>query len=268
MTAYRTVVITGASSGLGAGFAERLAPMCTNMVLTARREPMLRDLAAKIFGPRVHLLPADIADSAAYRAQLQALLAPLPPCDLVILNAGIGQEKSIVHPQLENMHRVFGVNLFGAAATLDAIMPSMLREGKGHIVGISSVAGIRGLPRLGAYSASKAAMTNWLEAVRGELSRTPISVTTIHPGFVETPMTENNGKMPFLQSLDSALDQMMSAIHKKKQLFTFPWQMRFLGVFAARPMPAWLYRRFIRKYGGRAALSLDRARKKLDQENA
>jgi len=120
----------------------------------------------------------------------------------------------------------------------------MIERGSGHVVGVSSLAGFRGLPRAAAYSASKAAMTTFFESVRLDVKKHGVDVTIIQPGFIRTPLTEGRtANMPFLMELDDAIPYFLRAIERKKRFAAFPWQLATI-VWAGRLMPGWLYDRF------------------------
>ena len=130
------------------------------------------------------------------------------------------------------MERLMRTNYLGAVYVTAAALPSMLRQRSGHVVGMGSVAGFRGLPRSAAYSASKAAMANFFESLRIDLRGTGVDVTLLRPGYVRTPLTDRNDHaMPFILELDDATDRMMQAIRRRARSSMFPWQL-------ARP--AWL----------------------------
>ena len=141
------------------------------------------------------------------------------------------------------LRRVLDVNVVGLAATLAAFAPSMRAAKRGTLCGIASVAGIRGLPGAGAYSSSKAAAISWLEALRVELRGSGVSVVTICPGYIDTPMTQvNRFRMPFLLTADEAARRIARAIAAKRRVAVIPWQMALVSV-GLRAMPGWLYDR-------------------------
>ena len=133
--------------------------------------------------------------------------------------------------------------MVGLAATLGAFAPAMRSAGRGTLAGIASVAGFRGLPGAGAYSGSKAAAITWLEALRTELAGSGVSVVTVCPGYIDTPMTQvNKYRMPFLISADDAAKRFARAIAAKRRLAVIPWQMAIVSTLL-RAMPGWLYDR-------------------------
>ena len=239
----RRVFITGASTGIGAALARHYAGPESEIGLFARRGDLLEQLAASLPG-RTALYAADITDTAALGAAAKDFLARFGTPDLVIANAGVsvgtrGDELQDV----DKLRRVLEVNVAGLAATLAAFAPSMRAAGNGTLCGIASVAGLRGIPGAGAYSASKAAAISWLESLRTELAGTGVSVVTICPGYIDTPMTKvNKYRMPFLISADDAARRFARAIESRRRLAVIPWQMAIVATLL-RAMPAWLYDR-------------------------
>jgi short-subunit dehydrogenase len=243
----RRLFITGASSGIGEALARHYAGAHTEIGLFARRRDALERLAASLPG-RSAIYPADIADTAAIGAAAKDFLERFGVPDLVIANAGVsvgtrGEELGDV----EKLRRVLEVNVTGLAATLAAFAPAMRAAGRGTLCGIASVAGFRGLPGAGAYSVSKAAARTWLEALRVELAGSGVSVVTICPGYVDTPMTRvNRYRMPFLLPADEAARRIASAIAAKRRLAVIPWQMAIASALL-RLIPPWLYDRVMRR---------------------
>lgn len=193
------VFITGASSGIGAAFARHYAGLGATLGLVARRQDALDVLAADLPVPS-HTFVADVVDGVRMREIAVAFNEQIGVPDIVIANAGIsvgtlGGEAD----DLPVLERIFRTNVIGLAATLQPFIAPMRARQSGCLVGIASVAGFRGLPGSGAYSASKAAAINWLEALRAELRGSGVRVCTICPGFIDTPMTRVNPyRMPFL----------------------------------------------------------------------
>jgi len=239
----RRVFITGASAGIGAALARHYAGTDTSIGLFARRRDLLEKLAASLPGESA-VYPSDIADTAAIAAAAQDFIARFGVPDLVIANAGIsvgthGDELQ----DIEKLQRVLSVNVSGLAATLAAFAPAMRAAGKGTLCGIASVAGFRGIPGAGAYSSSKAAAIAWLEALRNELAGSGVSVVTICPGYIDTPMTQvNKYPMPFLISADEAAARFARAIQARRRLAVIPWQMALVSLLL-RALPGALYDR-------------------------
>ena len=242
----RKVLITGASSGIGEGLALAVAKKGAVLGLLARREDLLRELAAKCekAGGVARAYPADVTDPSAVEEAFQQFIHEFSTVDILIANAGIGGNSESVrsyHPQ--SVKQVIDVNLNGAVNAVYAVLPRMLEQGHGQLVAISSLAGFRGLPKSAAYSASKAALTTFFESVRLDLKEKGIDVTIIQPGFIKTPLTAGrHNRMPFLMELDDAIPLFIRAIEKRKKFAAFPWQLATI-VRAGKFMPAWMYDR-------------------------
>ena len=237
------VFITGASSGLGEALARRYAGPRSALGLAARRRDALETLAASLPG-KAAVYPLDVSDAPAVERAAGDFAARFRAPDLVIANAGISigthGDDSL---DIGTLRRVLEVNVTGLAATLAAFAPAMRAAGSGTLCGIASVAGLRGLPGAGAYSASKAAAIGWLESLRTELHGSGVSVVTICPGYIDTPMTRvNQYRMPFLLSADEAARRIARAIRARRRLAVIPWQMALIAPLL-RAMPAWLYDR-------------------------
>jgi hypothetical protein len=245
--ALTPIFITGASSGIGAALARHYASADTVLGLAARRKDELQVLAARLPGESA-LYPLDVSDSAALEAAAKDFVARFGVPDLVIANAGVsvgthGEE----FRDVAKLRRVLDVNLAGLAATLAAFAPGMRAAGRGTLAGIASVAGFRGLPGAGAYSASKAGAIAWLESLRTELAGSGVAVVTICPGYVDTPLTRvNKYRMPFLLGADEAARRIARAIAHKRRLAVIPWQMALVAV-VLRALPRWLYDRLARR---------------------
>ncbi len=185
-----------------------------------------------------------MADEAAVAAAAQDFIGRFGAPDLVIANAGVsvGTHGDDV-ADVAKLRRVLEVNVTGLAATLAAFAPAMRQAGRGTLAGIASVAGFRGLPGAGAYSASKSAAINWLESLRAELRGSGVSVVCVCPGYIDTPMTRvNRYRMPFLLPADEAARRIARAIAARRRLAVIPWQMAMVSMLL-RAMPGWAYDR-------------------------
>ena len=239
----RRVFITGASTGIGAALARHYADADSAIGLFARRRDLLEKLAAGLPGKNA-IYSADITDTPALEAAARDFLARYGTPDVVIANAGIsvGTHGDEIQ-DVDKLRRVLEVNVTGLAATLAAFAPAMRAARRGTLCGIASVAGFRGLPGAGAYSSSKAAAIAWLEALRTELAGSGVSVVTICPGYIDTPMTQvNKYRMPFLISADEAAQRFARAIAARRRLAVIPWQMAIVSPLM-RAMPGWLFDR-------------------------
>jgi short-subunit dehydrogenase len=223
------VFITGASSGIGQALALRFHAAGYRLALTARRsmEVQLWAQAHSISVDRYQIYSADVTAIDSIVAAGQACMAAQGVPDVVIANAGIsiGMD-SAVREDLDVMAQTFATNSLGVAATFHPFVAAMAARGSGALVGIGSVAGIRGLPGHGAYCASKAAVISYCESLRGELRPSGVKVVTICPGYIDTPLTrQNRYAMPFLMKADVFADKAFGAIHAGHSYRVIPWQM-------------------------------------------
>lgn len=236
-------LITGASSGLGRGLALRLARDGWKVGAAARRKEALDALVRRIEsgGGRAVALPCDVSERERVREEAARCRDALGPVELLVANAGVSRNTapgSLNAGEVEWIHRV---NFLGTVYAVEAVLPEMLARDRGQIVGVSSLAGMGGLPLTAAYSASKAAQTNFLESLRIDLRDRGVDVTVITPGYVRTPMTEGSDHpTPFLVELDDAVERMASAIRDRRRHLAFPWPLAAL-TWAARVFPRSLY---------------------------
>jgi short-subunit dehydrogenase len=235
------VFITGASSGIGQALAEEYVKRGAVIGLVARRADALAAFAARHHAASLSLYPVDVRDPEAIADAARRFIAEHGTPDIVIANAGISQGALTGHGELETFRAVMDVNYFGMVATFEPFVASMTAARRGTLVGIASVAGVRGLPGSGAYSASKSAAAKYLESLRVELRPQGVAVVTIAPGYVRTEMTARNPySMPFLMDADRFAAKTADAIARKVRYATFPWQMRFVGMLL-HVLPRWLY---------------------------
>jgi short-subunit dehydrogenase len=249
------VFLTGASSGIGAALARCYADRGAQLGLFARRQDALAAIAASLAPASPELYSGDVRDEAALRRAAADFTARYGPADVVVANAGISRGTQTDYVEDNPVFRAtFETNVLGMLHTFQPFLPSMRSAGKGKLVGIASVAGFRGLPGAGAYSASKAAAINYLESLRVELAGSGVQVITICPGYVATPMTAANPyPMPFLLSAPRAATLIVRAIAGGRRFYVLPWQMRWGGrVFSILPRALFdrLMRRAVRKPRG------------------
>jgi short-subunit dehydrogenase len=225
----KLVFITGASSGLGQALAWRFYQAGYSLALVARRVSDTQAWvdAQGVSADRCRVYSADVALSDSIVAAGKACLVDQGIPDVVIANAGIsiGMD-SAIRSDLDVMTRTLTTNLVGMAATFHPFLPAMTSRGSGRLVGIGSVAGIRGLPGHGAYCASKAGVISYCESLRGELRATGVKVVTICPGYIDTPLTQKNAySMPFLMSPQAFSDKTFQSIESGASYRVIPWQM-------------------------------------------
>ena len=227
----KVAVVTGASSGLGAEMARQLARAGYEVGLTARRAVDLGRVAEEIRleGGKVAVAPADATDPEATAAAFRSLTRQLGPVDLLIANAGVGLDLSARDFKAATFARMVHVNLVAPATAIECVLPTMLARRSGQIVGISSLAGYRGLPGSAGYSATKAGLTALLEGLRPELKRQGIIVTIVHPGYVRTPMTESQtNPQPFLMDVEPATRIILRGVERRQSRVDFPLPMNVL----------------------------------------
>ena len=224
------VFLTGASSGLGEALARHYARQGAVLGLVARRGELLQSLAASI-GTSCQLFPADVRDAAGMRQAAAEFTARHGTPDIVIANAGISIGNLTEEPDdVEVFREILDVNVLGMVNTFQPFIEPMRAQRRGSLVGIASVAGIRGLPGATGYSASKAAAIRYLEGLRVELRRSGVAVTTICPGYVKTAMTAKNPyPMPFIIDADDAARRFVRVIAARRRVAIIPWQMAIVG---------------------------------------
>ena len=227
------VLITGASSGIGQALAARFAQSGWRLALLARRTAEVeawaqaQGLALGLTSERWAVFAADVQQADSLVAAGRACIAALGVPDVVIANAGIsvGMDTAI-RADLDVMQDVMATNVMGVAHTFHPFLAAMRERGSGVLVGVASVAAIRGLPGHAAYCASKAAVVAYCESLRGETRGSGVQVVTLVPGYIATPLTAGNPyPMPFLMSAAAFADQAFAAIAARSSYRVIPWQM-------------------------------------------
>ena len=242
----KTVFLTGASSGIGEALAVVLAKKGAVLGLVARRKELLDELKEKCeaAGGTARVFACDVVDAEALQKAADEFRDEFQHIDIMIANAGVGGNDAATRSyEPVSVKKLIDINLLGSANAVYAVAAKMIERGSGHIVGISSLAGFRGLPKSAAYSASKAGMTAFFESVRLDVAKHGVDVTIIQPGFIKTPLTSGReANMPFLMELDDAIPHFIRAIENKKRFAAFPWQLATI-VRLGKFMPSWLYDR-------------------------
>jgi short-subunit dehydrogenase len=244
----KRIFITGASSGIGAALAQRYAQEGAMLGLVARRQELLEELRASLPHPERHrIYVLDVTDHAALAAAAEDFIAVAGGIDVVIANAGISRGTLTEYAEdLPVFQRILETNVLATVATFTPFIATMKAQAQAgnrdcRLVGIGSVAGIRGLPGAEAYSASKAAVISYCESLRVELRASGVKVVTIAPGYIDTPMTQvNTYPMPFLMPVERFAEKAVAMIDAGVSYRVIPWQM---GVVAKllRLLPNWLY---------------------------
>lgn len=242
------VFLTGASSGIGEALARQYAAQGAVLGLVARRADKLGDLVASLPGEGHMALSADVADLPAMQQAAAAFIARHGVPDVVIANAGISVGVLTEHAEdFPVFEAVLRTNVLGMFATFHPFVAAMRSRGSGRLVGIASVAGVRGLPGGSAYSASKAAAVKYLEALRVELRSSGVKVVTIAPGYIRTPLTAMNPyRMPFIIDADDAAQRFARAIERGVSYTVIPWRMGLVARLLALA-PNWLFDRVFAK---------------------
>lgn len=264
---FEKVLITGASTGIGRQLALDYAAQGADVWLLARSENRLRELAQELEarGGGGHVLVCDATDQEALLESLEQAQNQSGGFDLVIANAGWGGRMK--YPGDRNIHvfnQILDLNFKAAILTLEYFAFHMVQAKHGHLVGISSIAGFRGLPGSAPYSATKAALRTYLEALRFSTQYYGVKVTDIRPGFVRTPMTDKNKiPMPFMVEVEVASRKMRRAIQRGSKRFTFPWQMAMI-VHLGMALPDFMYDWIVTKVATKMAVE---GRKGKSEEN-
>jgi short-subunit dehydrogenase len=241
------VFITGASSGIGLALAAQYASQGATLGLVARRADALTSFAGRFAHLPISIYLADVRDDATLAQAASQFIDEHGLPDIVIANAGISKGVETGHGDLAAFREVMDVNCFGMAATFEPFAKKMSEARRGTLVGIASVAGVRGLPGSGAYSASKAAALAYLESLRVEMRPFGVAVVTIAPGYIRTPMTAHNPyRMPFLMDAERFAEKAAGAIARKVRFAVIPWPMRIVATLLGC-LPRWLYDRLFEK---------------------
>jgi short-subunit dehydrogenase len=241
----KVVLITGASSGIGRALALELGKRGAHLGLTARRAEELSKVAEEVSraGGQALVLPADVRSTEEINKVAERVREKWGRVDVMIANAGMSTTTAGAQLDAGEAGDVITINVIGVVNSVASVLPDMVKRGDGQLVAISSLASYRGLPKSGAYSASKAAVSTFFESLRVDLRRSGIAVTVIHPGFIRTPMTANRKKkLPFLLEVDDAACRIIRAVERRARTYAFPWQLASL-VRVIRHMPGALYDR-------------------------
>ena len=242
------IFITGASSGIGQALAARYAQAGWRLALVARRTEVLQAWVASqgLGSDRAAIFGADVADTEQIVAAGRRCIAECGLPDVVVACAGIsvGMDTA-VRGDLEVMRELFAINNIGLAATFHPFLAPMRERRRGTLVGVASVAAIRGLPGHGAYSASKAGVVAFCESLRVECRGSGVSVVTLLPGYVATPLTARNSySMPFLMEPEAFAERAFRAIESGTSYRVIPWPMGLLAKLL-RLLPNALYDRVL-----------------------
>ena len=238
----KTVLITGASSGIGEFVAYEYAKQGATIGLAARREKALEKVSAKCkeLGGKPIIYKVDVSNQSATKNTIDDFIGKSGRIDIVIANAGISGNVELKNGESTEINRMLSTNILGVTNTIIPALPTMIKQQSGHVVIVSSIAGFRGLPGRSSYSASKVAVRFMANSWRSSFVKDGISITTICPGFIDTDMTNTHKyHMPFLMNVDVFAKKIVTAIEKKKKTYIAPWQWRFI-IPIIKAAPEWL----------------------------
>jgi len=242
----KNIWITGASSGIGKALAIKFANEGWQVAASARRENLLKELSNQY--TNIQSFPLDVTDSDKCKSVFKDIVDKFENIEICVFGTGIHDPQSEKKFNLEKIKKIMEVNFFGTMNSINSVYDYFAQRKVGQISIISSVAGYRGLPAAGAYCASKSALTSFAESLHFEMKKKNVRVSLISPGFIKTPMTDQNDfPMPMIKSPEFAADQIYNGLIKKSgfeihfpKVFTF--FMKFLRI-----LPNSIYFRFLEK---------------------
>lgn len=243
---WNKVWIVGASTGIGRALAERIAPECGRVCVSARTASKLDEVANS--AANIDAYPLDVTDTDMVGNVEVEINADDRPLDLVVISSGAWHpvKPNALDPEI--FKKAMDVNFQGVINVLAAVLPAMIKRGSGHVAIVSSVSGYRGLPNAAAYAPSKAALINLAECLYPQLKRSGVDITIINPGFVDTPMTVNNKfPMPFLMTAEEAAERIARGLATRRYEIAFPT--RFVLILKLlRMLPNRIFFWFINKF--------------------
>lgn len=247
--AKQVVLITGAGNGIGRELARQLVAAGAVIAAVDWEAEALQTLAAEVPAKSLAWAVADVTDRPALLAAVADLENQLGPVDWLIANAGIGRETSALHWRGEDLEAQIRVNLLGVIHSVEAVLPGMLARRRGHLAVMSSIASLRGLPRMLGYCASKAAVNALFDGLRVELQPYGITTTTICPGWMRTRMTAPiAARLPELLEVSEAARRIIAALRRRQPFLAFPagdaWRLRLLRCLPTRWADWLVARRF------------------------
>ncbi len=261
--ACRSILVTGGASGIGRELCLAFASQGARVGLIDRDQARLEPLAEALrrSGVTCATATADVRERERLHGAVGDITAALGPIDVLIASAGLCRASTVDDLRIAHLEEIVQVNFLGTVYAIEAVLPSMLERGSGHIVGISSMAGVRGIPFEPGYSASKAAVAAYLESLRCELRHRGVTVTTVFPGYVQTPLLDEiNGMMGDDMSAGKAFTsaaaakRIMAGLKRKRSYVSFPTPL-WLSVRLSQLMPPRVYDRVMGRMFSRFAIS-------------
>jgi NAD(P)-dependent dehydrogenase (short-subunit alcohol dehydrogenase family) len=225
----RSIFITGASSGIGEALAAEFARRGYDIAIAARRADRLEALAARLRGlgsARVLPVSLDVTEFEDIGGALARAAAEFGRLDVVVVNAGVGYSMPVGKGKFDLVKRTLDTDLTGAIATIEQALPILRAQGGGQIVAITSIAGVRGMPFLGAYSAAKAGLHRYVQSLRTEVHHEPITVTELAPGYIDTDLNRDVPNRPFVIPVEKGAAIMARLIERgvsHRYVPRWPW---------------------------------------------
>ena len=242
----KVIWITGGSSGIGKALAYKFANEGWQVALSARREELLNEISKS--NDNIHSFPLDVLDTEKCKEVFNKIISKFENIDIVVFSTGIHDPNSERKINLESIRKIMETNFFGTMNSINSVYSYFKDKKSGHISIVSSVAGYRGLPMAGAYCASKSALISYAESLYFEMKRFNVRVSVVNPGFIKTPMTDQNPfPMPMIESPEFAAEEMFKGLTKSKSFeIHFPKKFTFI-MKILKIMPNWLYLKLIKK---------------------
>ena len=242
----KVIWITGGSSGIGKALAHKFANEGWQVALSARREELLNEISKS--NNNIHSFPLDVLDVEKCKEVFNKIVSKFGNINIVVFSTGIHDPNSEKKLNLDNIRKIMETNFFGTMNSINSVYNYFKEKKSGHISIVSSVAGYRGLPIAGAYCASKSALISYAESLYFDMKRFNVRVTVINPGFIKTPMTDQNPfPMPMIESPEFAAEEMFKGLTNSKSFeIHFPKKFTFI-MKILKIMPNWLYLKLIKK---------------------
>ena len=242
----KVIWITGGSSGIGKALAYKFANEGWQVALSARREELLNEISRS--NNNIHSFPLDVLNVEKCKEVFNKIVSKFKNIDIAVFSTGIHDPNSERKLNLESVRKIMETNFFGTINSVNSIYNYFKDKKSGHISIVSSVAGYRGLPMAGAYCASKSALISYAESLYFEMIRFNVRVSVVNPGFIKTPMTDQNPfPMPMIVSAEFAAEEMFKGLTKSNSFeIHFPKKFTFI-MKILKIMPNWLYLKLIKK---------------------
>ncbi len=242
----KVIWITGGSSGIGKALAYKFANEGWQVALSARREELLNEISRS--NNNIHSFPLDVLNVEKCKEVFNKIVSKFKNIDIAVFSTGIHDPNSERKLNLESVRKIMETNFFGTINSVNSIYNYFKDKKSGHISIVSSVAGYRGLPMAGAYCASKSALISYAESLYFEMKRFNVRVSVVNPGFIKTPMTDQNPfPMPMIVSAEFAAEEMFKGLTKSNSFeIHFPKKFTFI-MKILKIMPNWLYLKLIKK---------------------